>query len=690
MSFVRLKHLNIINRGRAELNDKTLPVRTRRGTGAIALEFLGSMNLAITLLVVIAIASVIGTVLQQNEPYTNYVMKFGPFWFEVFKALGLFDIYGAPWFLLLLGFLLISTSICVWRNTPHILHDMRQFRLDVQDKSLQSFHLKSEWHTAYGTGDAAMRAEALLGARGYRLRKREQEGHVTVAAMRGSAGRLGYILSHLSIVVICLGGLIDGNLPLKLQELRGELRAETRDIPVSEVPAESILGTDNHSFRGSISIPEGASVNVVYLQLRDGYLVQQLPFAIELEQFRVEHYPTGMPKSFESDLVIHDDDLEQPLRQTIKVNHPLIYKGYAIYQSSFGDGGSGLKMRAWSLDLPHQEPLELASNVNRFLRLNTTRGERTLEFTDFKLYNIFPADEGDTSGKKFHNYGPSMVFKLRNPAGEALEYINYMLPVELQGRRFFMSGLRSTPSEEYRYLYIPSDDAGTPQRFMRVLAAAHDAAHVRRIVEMQIGDTLGADAASRDVRNTMIDSISRLVALFVEQGIDGVVKHAEASIAAEQRQDAINSYVNVLQGVLGALYIDVLRDEGVNLEQGVREEDSLFFDDTLNTLSMLGAYGSPFYLQLSEFEHIEASGLQIARSPGKDIVYLGCAMLMVGIFMMFYMHQRRVWVRLTQCDGGARLLLAGSGHRNRMEFEHEFHALQVELEQAVPRSTDVT
>ncbi len=667
------------------MNDTTSPVRARRSTGAIALEFLGSMNLAITLLVVIAIASVIGTVLQQNEPYTNYVMKFGPFWFEVFKALGLFDIYGAAWFLILLGFLLISTSICVWRNTPHILRDMRHYRVDVQEKSLRSFHLKAEWDTPCDRSDTAARAAALLSARGYRVRQRAQDEHVTVAAMQGAVGRLGYILSHASIVVICLGGLIDGNPPLKWQELRGEVRAETRDIPAGEVPAESTLSTDNLSFRGSISIPEGGTSSVVFLQLRDGYLVQELPFTIELEQFRVEHYPTGMPKSFESDLVIHDDDLKEPLRQTIKVNHPLIYKGYSIYQSSFGDGGSSLSMRAWSLDLPHQEPLELNSNVNRFLRLTTTRGERTLEFTDFKLYNIFPLDENDTSGKKFRNYGPSIVFKVRNPAGEALEYVNYMLPVELEGRPFFMSGMRATPSEEYRYLYLPADAAGTPQRFMALLAAAHDVKRVRSTIETQLGDMVGTDAASKEVRSTMIESITRLVALFVEQGIDGVVKHAEASVPAEQRQEAINSYVNVLQGVLGALYVDMLRSEGVDVAQGVSDADSQFFDDALNTLSMLGAYGSPFYLQLSAFEHIEASGLQIARSPGKDIVYLGCAMLMVGIFMMFYMHQRRVWIYLTPRDGGTNVLFAGSGHRNRMEFEREFHALQAELEQAVPR-----
>lgn len=59
------------------------------------------MNLAITILVAIAFAfaSDIGTALQQNQPYNDYIIKFGPFWHEIFLSIGLYNIYGAIWFL---------------------------------------------------------------------------------------------------------------------------------------------------------------------------------------------------------------------------------------------------------------------------------------------------------------------------------------------------------------------------------------------------------------------------------------------------------------------------------------------------------------------------------------------------------------------------------------------------------------
>src|SRR5260364_200909 len=60
------------------------------------LHILGSMRIAIGLLVVLAIASAIGTVLTQQAPYANYVNQFGPFWAEIFDALGWFTSTARP------------------------------------------------------------------------------------------------------------------------------------------------------------------------------------------------------------------------------------------------------------------------------------------------------------------------------------------------------------------------------------------------------------------------------------------------------------------------------------------------------------------------------------------------------------------------------------------------------------------
>jgi hypothetical protein len=70
------------------MSETTQGVRIQSGSQALraGVELLSSMRFAISLLTVICIASVIGTVLKQHEPAVNYVNQFGPFWAELFGA----------------------------------------------------------------------------------------------------------------------------------------------------------------------------------------------------------------------------------------------------------------------------------------------------------------------------------------------------------------------------------------------------------------------------------------------------------------------------------------------------------------------------------------------------------------------------------------------------------------------------
>ncbi|MDX5444499.1 MAG: cytochrome c biogenesis protein ResB [Zoogloeaceae bacterium] len=640
---------------------------------SVWLEFLGSMNLAITLLVAVAIASVIGTVLQQNQPYQNYIVKFGPFWFEVFKDLGLFDVYSAGWFLVILAFLVVSTSVCIYRNAPHMLRDMRSYRLNVQEQSLRAFHARHSWVLPLPADEVERRVTALAQARGYKLRRKDHGDHRVIAAMAGASNRLGYLFTHVAIVIICIGGLIDGNLPLKLKEMSGQIKIETRDIPASQVPQESWLPVGNPSFRGSVTLPEGSNASIAFLQLRDGYLVQPLPFTIELKDFRIEHYESGQPKSFESDLVIHDKD-GATVEKTIAVNHPLIHEGYAIYQASFSDGGTRLQLKAWPLRRPELEAQDFASAVFERVSVDTPQGPMTLELDDFRLFNINPAEEG--TGKRFRNYGPSFTFKLRNAAGEAREFENYMLPVEFDGRSYFMSGVRSQVSDPFFYLHIPADPQGGLTRFLNFNALMRDDARVGAIALETTRATFGdVPLENPGLVEEVATTMQRLVGLFARGGFEAIADQVEQSVPEERRAQVLDAYVKVLRNILSALYFEVLEAEGVSVGAGLTEADARFYDDAINALAVLPGYGSPFFLELASFEHVQASGLQIARAPGQNVVYLGFALLTAGVFVMFYVNHRRLWFWVRQGETGTELLFAGSGNRNQRDFRQDFDRL---------------
>jgi cytochrome c biogenesis protein len=50
--------------------------------------------------------------------------------------------------------------------------------------------------------------------------------------------------------------------------------------------------------------------------------------------------------------------------------------------------------------------------------------------------------------------------------------------------------------------------------------------------------------------------------------------------------------------------------------------------------------------ELKDFKQVQASVFQVARAPGKNLVYLGCGAADLGVFAMLYIRERRLWVWL--------------------------------------------
>jgi cytochrome c biogenesis protein len=93
-------------------------------------------------------------------------------------------------------------------------------------------------------------------------------------------------------------------------------------------------------------------------------------------------------------------------------------------------------------------------------------------------------------------------------------------------------------------------------------------------------------------------------------------------------------------------------------------------------------YPAPMAFELKDFTHVQASVFQVARAPGQTIVYLGCALLILGVFAMLYVRERRLWIWLApRTDGanGAQATMALSSNRKTMEADQEFAELKTQL-----------
>ncbi|HTH94526.1 MAG TPA: cytochrome c biogenesis protein ResB [Rhodocyclaceae bacterium] len=652
-------------------------------------ELLSSMRFAVSLLTVLAIASVIGTVLKQNEPYNNYLAQFGQFWFPVFKALGLYAVYHSAWFLLILAFLVTSTSLCIMRQAPGMLKEMRSFRVNAREASLRQFAHHHIAHTALTTVDAAARARDYLATQGYafRIRARDdaQGRSLLIAGRAGTGNRLGYLFAHSAIVLICIGGLLDGDLPLKAEMLLGAKKAADINLPFNQIGAESRLDTDHWSYRGNLFLPEGKRGNIAVINVDDGGLLQPLPFTVELKRFNVDFYSTGMPKRFASDIVIIDGD--KRIERTVEVNKPVEYRGVTLYQASFDDGGSKLKLQPWYFSAnPAAKPIDTEVGAATSMDGNKLRAE----ITGFRAFNVEDMTSPDVSKntadknslailnrqlgnaspaqRTLKNVGPSFSYKLRNDTGQAREYNNYMLPITQDGRQFFMSGMRESPADDFRYLRIPADTDGKPDTWFALRAemlSDKDRALIAR--RFAIAAMHGPDI-SETMRTRLSLTAERTLQMFAAGGFDSIGTFINGTVPAEEREKAADVFVRVLQGCAW----EALQLTRQNQHQKPLDMDSAHADfvrDSINAISDSFRYGAPVWLALDSFDQVQASVLQVTRSPGRNIVYLGCALLVAGVCFMLYVRERRLFVLLK--DSGE-VLIAYASNRRTLDDEREF------------------
>lgn len=651
-------------------------------------ELLSSMRFAISLLTLLGVASIIGTVVKQNEPYNNYLEQFGPFWFPIFEKLGLYSVYNAYWFLTILGFLVLSTSACILRQARPMVKDMRSFREHARESSLASFAHHARLPVGLPRSRAREASLAYLAASGFTVRTNEREGGVLLAARQGSWSRIGYFLAHGAIVMICLGGLLDGNLSLKIQMALGGKKLTSGNQLISDIPAESRLGADNWSFRGNVFIPEGKSANTAVLNVQDGILLQDLPFTVSLRRFHLEHYESGMPKRFASDIIITDSLSGKSVEKTIEVNKPFEFAGVMMYQASFEDGGSRLRLLGHDLRPGTRAPFPVQVAVGDALALKDRGLDYTLELGSFRAFNIenmatepSQADVGGfaslekhlgsgarpAAGKDMQNVGPSIQFKLRDSAGQAREYQNFMQPILQDGAWYLLTGMRDSPAAEFRFMRIPMDDEGRPDSWFAIRGILLDDARRQELARRFSATALGPDSGP-DVRGRLQDTTARTLELFAQGGFGSLGKFIESTIPEAERDKAADVFIKILEGAAWDAW-QMARAEASQVPLAPSPVHARLLRDTLNATNDSLHYGAPVYFQITGFDEVRATVLQVTRSPGKPIVYLGSLFLVLGVFAMLYVRERRLFV-LIKDSGEA--LVALTSNRKSMDVDEGF------------------
>ena len=266
-----------------------------------------SVKLTITLLILLAVLSIIGTVITQNATSAEYIQRYGVDLYNVLNFFNLFDMYHSWWFSAILLLLVINLIACSFRRIPGILSQV--FR-GPETKELEDSMVRTLPYVEKVRISNPLKREEGVHSHLKKSMKSpdriETESSINLYSEKGRFSRLGVPITHLSIIIILIGGLLG-----------------------------SFYG-----FRGFVNILEGETVDRVFLRVKDEEIAKPLGFKVRCDDFSLTYY--DLPgrqekhvKEYTSILTVLENG-EEVLKQTIQVNHPLRYKGLAFYQSSYG------------------------------------------------------------------------------------------------------------------------------------------------------------------------------------------------------------------------------------------------------------------------------------------------------------------------------------------------------------------
>lgn len=301
-------------------------------------RFLGSTRVAVILLVAVMFGALVGTLFPQLTPdtasnpatlarwLTTAQEKYG-FRFGLYQALGLFDVYHSPWFLALIGGLILNTIVCtidrlrvLWRavtarpriEQAEIFYEKMPNRVSLTVASVEQ-------------GEKALRQ--VLGRRHYHVEVGRRAEVTYLFAERNRLARLATLVTHTSLVLLVLGFLWSG---------WGGWRERAVPLGPGQV----------------YDVGHGQS------------------FAVRSDGLEIERYPSGQPSDYRAHLVVLEKGTEV-MRKTVRVNDPLTYRSISFYLYSYGPAGQVRATDAGGRPVPLQA--ESGQGV--------TSGEVTLNFS---------------------------------------------------------------------------------------------------------------------------------------------------------------------------------------------------------------------------------------------------------------------------------------------------------------------
>lgn len=259
---------------------------------------LANLKLAIVLLLVIALVSVTGTVIEQGEPpafyEANYPLKpalFGFITYQFILTTGLNQVYSSWWFLCLLILFASSLISCTFYRQIPLVKVARRWHFYTKSSAILKLPITYTISNQSSNENQSLdKLAPKLRSSGYQVFLNDQ--HNQLYARKGLVGRIAPIVVHLSILII-LAGAIWG----------------------------AVAG-----FTTQAMIPSGTTAKLA---------IPHRNWKLQVHRFWIDYTAKGSIDQFYSDLSLLDENDRELTHKTIYVNEPLRYQGVTFYQASW-------------------------------------------------------------------------------------------------------------------------------------------------------------------------------------------------------------------------------------------------------------------------------------------------------------------------------------------------------------------
>lgn len=285
-------------------------------------RLLADLRFAISILLVLALTSIIGTLIEQDQPIETYKLNypltnkvFGILSWDIIIKFGLDHVYKTWWFLLLTFLFGISLLACTFLQQLPSLKIARRCQFFRTTKQFNKLKISKQVpHT---------NLSRLL----FRIKETQysifQQKNI-VYCYKGLIGRFAPIIVHFSMIIILIGAILGSLAGFKAQEI---------------VPKTELFHTQNILSTGQITVIPKTSIRV--------------------NDFWIIYTKQKTIAQFYSNISILDNIGTEIDTKTIYVNLPVRYKGIYYYQTDWNL--LGLRIKANDLSLL-QYPLVNISN----------------------------------------------------------------------------------------------------------------------------------------------------------------------------------------------------------------------------------------------------------------------------------------------------------------------------------------